>query len=332
MLTVMPTTAADLLAPITLVVGPEELLAERAVAEVLAAARAADADADVRDLPPGGLQPGTLAEVTSPSLFGERKVVVIRAVHELTDAASAELRAYLSQPADSVCLVCVHNGGGKGKVVLEAMRRAGARRVDCPEVKKVGDRIAFVKAEARLAGRRISDEGARALLDAVGSGLRELANACSQLVADTPGVIDEVVVRRYYAGRAEVSSFMVADQAVEGRVAEALTNLRWALGSGVDAVLVTSALAMGLRNIARLATAPRGLRPADLARELGMPPWKVDRVRQQMRGWTGEGIAAALAAVAEADAAVKGAGDDNAYALERAVVAVVHARGGHRLS
>lgn len=47
--------------------------------------------------------------------------------------------------------------------------------------------------------------------------------------------------------------------------------------------------------------------PADLARELGMPPWKIDRVRQQMRGWTPDGVAVALRAVAEADAGVKGA-------------------------
>src|SRR3712207_7848035 len=57
--------------------------------------------------------------------------------------------------------------------------------------------------------------------------------------------------------------------------------------------------------------------PADLARELGMPAWKIDRVRQQLRGWTDDALADALQAVAEADAAVKGAGDDPAYALER---------------
>jgi DNA polymerase III delta subunit len=166
----------------------------------------------------------------------------------------------------------------------------------------------------------------RALLDAVGSDLRVLANACGQLVADTTGVIEEGMVRRYYAGRAEVTSFMVADLAVEGRAVEALASLRWALGSGVDPVLVTSALAMGLRSIARVASAPRGLRPADLARDLGMPPWKVDRVRQQVRGWTGDGVAEALRAVADADAAVKGGGDSPGYALERAVVAIVNAR------
>jgi DNA polymerase III delta subunit len=320
------TTAETLLAPVILVVGPEELLADRAVAEVIAAVRAADPEADVREVAPVTLQPGMLAELVSPSLFGERKVIVVRGVQELSAPLLAELEAYVRNPADEVVLLCLHKGGAKAKPLLDAARGAGARQVDCAEVKRFADKVAFVKAEARRAGRRVSDDAARALLDAVGSDLRELANACSQLVADTTGTIEDDVVRRYYAGRAEVTSFMVADLAVEGRAVEALANLRWALGSGVDPVLVTSALAMGLRNIARLASAPRGLRPADLARELGMPPWKVDRVRQQVRGWTGDGVALALGAVAEADAAVKGAGDSPAYALERAVVAIVRAR------
>jgi DNA polymerase III delta subunit len=319
---------ADVIPPVTIAVGPEELLAERAVGEVIAAVRARDPEADVRDLPAGTLEPGMLAELSSPSLFGERKAIVVRGVQDLPARVLSELEAYVRNPHEEIALVCLHKGGAKAKALLDAARSAGAREVDCAELKRYADKVAFVKAEIRHAGRRISDDAARALLDSVGSGLRELANACSQLVADTSGTIDEDVVRRYYAGRAEVTSFMVADLAVEGRVAEALSSLRWALGSGVDPVLVTSALAMGVRNIARLASAPRGLRPADLARDLGMPPWKVDRVRQQLRGWTEEGTAGALQAVAAADAAVKGGGDSPAYALERAVVAIVRAREG----
>ena len=146
----------------------------------------------------------------------------------------------------------------------------------------------------------------------------------SQLAADVEGTIDEAVVGRYYTGRAEASSFTVADRAVEGRAAEALEALRWSLSTGVAPVLITSALAQGVRAIGKLSSA-RGGRPADLARELGMPPWKIDRVRQQMRGWTPDGVAVALRAVAEADAGVKGGGDDPEYALEKAVVAIARA-------
>ena len=314
----------DPLAPVTLAVGQEDLLLDRAVQEVVAAARAADADTDVRDLTPDQLQPGTLAELTSPSLFAERKVVVVRNAQDLSADTIKDVKAYLGAPAEEITLVLLHAGGAKGKGLLDAARKAGAREVACPKMTKPADRLAFVRGEFRTTGRSATPEACQTLVDAIGSDLRELASAVSQLVADVEGTIDEEVVGLYYTGRAEASSFTVADRAVEGRAAEALEALRWSLATGVAPVLITSALAQGVRAIGKLSSA-RGGRPADLARELGMPPWKIDRVRQQMRGWTPDGVSIALRAVAEADAGVKGGGDDPEYALEKAVVTIARA-------
>ncbi|MFG2191588.1 DNA polymerase III subunit delta [Streptomyces sp. NPDC048639] len=315
----------DPLAPITLAVGQEDLLLDRAVQQVVAAARAADADTDVRELMPDALRPGTLAELTSPSLFAERKVVVVRDAQDVSADAIKDVKGYLAAPAEEITLVLLHAGGAKGKGLLDAARKAGAREVACPKMTKPADRLAFVRSEFRAAGRSATPEACQALVDAIGSDLRELASACSQLAADVEGTIDEAVVARYYTGRAEASSFTVADRAVEGRTAEALEALRWSLSTGVAPVLITSALAQGVRAIGKLASAPRGMRPGDLARELGMPPWKIDRVRQQMRGWSADGVSVALRAVAEADGAVKGGGDDPEYALEKAVVTIARA-------
>ncbi|HZG06393.1 MAG TPA: DNA polymerase III subunit delta [Streptomyces sp.] len=315
----------DPLAPVTLAVGQEELLLDRAVRQVIDAARAADADTDVRELGPDALRPGTLAELTSPSLFAERKVVVVRDAQDLSADTVKDVKEYLKAPAEEITLVLVHAGGAKGKGLLDAARKAGAREVACPKMTKPADRQAFVRGEFRAAGRSATPEACQALVEILGSDLRELASACSQLMADVEGTIDEAVVARYYSGRAEASSFTIADRAVEGRLPEALEALRWSLSTGVAPVLVTSALAQGVRGIGKLMSAPRGMRPGDLARELGMPPWKIDRVRQQMRGWSADGVAAALRAVAEADAAVKGGGDDPEYALEKAVMAVARA-------
>ena len=74
--------------------------------------------------------------------------------------------------------------------------------------------------------------------------------------------------------------------------------------------------------MARYLAAPRGMREADLARELGVPPWKVRTVRDQSRAWTPEGIAAAIRAVATADADIKGRAHDASYTLERLVLTV----------
>jgi DNA polymerase-3 subunit delta len=315
----------DLLAPVTLAVGQEDLLLDRVVQQVVAAARVADGDTDVRDLAPDALQPGRLAELTSPSLFEERKVVVVRNAQDLSADTVKEVKAYLEAPVDEITLVLLHAGGAKGKGLLDAARKAGAREVACPKMTKPADRLAFVRGEFRGLGRSATPEACQSLVDSIGSDLRELASACSQLAADVEGTIDVAVVARYYTGRAEATGFEVADLAVTGRTAEALERLRWALAVGQPLPGITFALASGVRAIGKLASAPRGANPGVLARELGMPPWKIDRVRQQMRGWTGDGVSAALRAVAEADAAVKGAGADPAYALEKAVVEVARA-------
>ena len=64
--------------------------------------------------------------------------------------------------------------------------------------------------------------------------------------------------------------------------------------------------------------ARRGTRFADLAHGL----------RDQLRGWDDAGLAAAIGAVARADADVKGQEADNAYSLERMVLTVTAARRG----
>ena len=317
---------ADLPPPVTLVTGPEDLLRDRAVAEVVAAARATDPETEVHDLGVVGLEAGRVTGLASPSLFGEPTVIVLRDVAESADAVAEELKAYVAAPPEGVALVLVHHGGVKGKALLDAARKGGARVVECKAVKWESEKVSFVQAEFSRAHRRISHDAAGALVDALGSDLRELANACSQLVADTEGAVDRAVVERYHAGRVEVSGFKVADAAVEGRHDEALRLLRHALATGTDPVPINAAFASGLRNIARVGGAPRTVRPEDVARDLGIAPFQVRKAKGQMVGWTGEGIADAIAAVAVADEQIKGAGTDPVFALEQAIGAIVTAR------
>ena len=339
MLRAMPATV-PLPAPVTLVVGPEDLLAERAVAAVVTAVRAADPSVDVRELDVAEVAAGSFAELVSPSLFGERRVLVVRGIDRSgsdddddadpgNEGALGALAAYVKDPADDVHVVLVHRGVSKGRGVLNAAKKAGAVEIACAAVKRHGDRVAFVTGEMRLHDRRITAAAADALLEAVGGDLRSLAAACSQLASDIEGrdAIDVDAVRRYYSGRAEATGFQVSDLVLEGRTAEALGRLRWALSTGVDPVPLVSALAIGLRSLAQVASAPRGLRPAELQAQLGMPDWKIRNVRSQLPGWRPDGVALAIRAVADADAEVKGGGSDPAFAVERAVLRIADARG-----
>ena len=185
----------DPLAPVTLAVGQEDLLLDRAVQQVVAAARAADADTDVRDLTSDQLQPGTLAELTSPSLFAERKVVVVRNAQDLSADTVKDVKAYLGAPAEEITLVLLHAGGAKGKGLLDAARKAGAREVACPKMTKPADRLAFVRGEFRALGRSATPGGVPGAgrlhrQRSAGAGV----GAVSQLAADVEGTIDEAVV------------------------------------------------------------------------------------------------------------------------------------------
>ena len=311
---------------VSVVTGDEELLVDRAVARLVAAA-GGDGTAGVREVAAGRLGPGELVYVTAPSLFDAAPVVVIRDAQDAGKEVAEELAALAADPPADVTLVITHAGGAKGKALLTKLTGHGARVTAYPKITRIGDRMTFIREEFRAEGRRVDDSGVRALIDALGSDLREIASACAQLAADTTGMIDQSVVTRYYRGRAEAGGFAVADRAVEGRLAEALAHLRWALAVGVSPVLITSALAQGVRLIGRVGAAPRSQPAAALAAELGAPPWRIDKVRQQLRGWTADGIARALAAVAEADAQVKGEGANPGYALEVAVRTIVASRG-----
>ncbi|MGW5672389.1 DNA polymerase III subunit delta [Micromonospora sp. NPDC003776] len=315
------------LPPILLVLGDEELLATRAVTEAVARARSVDPDVDVREYQAGSLTVGEIAEMLSPSLFGGRRVLVLRSGQDARKDLVAALLDYARNPDPEVQLVVLHLGGAKGKAFADGLRAAGAAVVPAAKLKGHRERVAFVRDEIRRSGGKCTEDAAEALIAAVGTDLRELAAACSQLVADTDGRIGADTVARYYKGRVEVSGFTVADATMVGDVPAALEALRWALHVGVDPVPIADALADGVRTVARVASAGRGS-PYQLASSLGMPAWKIERAQRQGRGWTPEGLVEAMRAAAECNAAVKGGADDRAYALERAVFSVTAARQG----
>ena len=313
--------------PLHLVLGEEELLVERAVRAALDTARLADPSADLTRVRVSEVTPPQLAELVSPSLFAEGRVIALEAAHDANQEIADAIVSYGGAPADGVVLVVLHSGGGRSKAAKAlpaALRKAGASVVECQKITKPAEREAFVRDEIRRAGGRTDAAAVAALIDAVGSDLRELASASAQLVADTDGTVDEDAVRRYHTGRADVTGFAVAEKAVTGDVAGAMEALRWAMQLGVPHVLVADALADAVRTVARVAGAGRA-DPYRLAGELGMPAWKVRKALGQARGWQPAGLALAMQAVAQVNADVKGASPSPEYALERTVLQLAKA-------
>jgi len=305
-----------------LVLGDEELLVERAVADVLRSARERAGTLDNPDVPVSRMRAGDvgtyeLAELLSPSLFADERIVVLEAAAEAgKDAAAVIAAAAADVPAGTV-LVVVHSGGGRAKALADELQSLGAEVHPCARITKISERVDFIRKEFRALRVKVDEETVTALLDAVGSDVRELAAACSQLVADTAGDVDAAAVRRYHSGKAEVKGFDIADKAVAGDVAGATEALRWAMMRGEPLVVLADALAEAVHTIGRVG--PLAGDPYRLAAQLGMPPWRVQKAQKQARRWSRDTVATAMKIVAALNANVKGAVADADYALESAV-------------
>ena len=310
-------------APIVLVSGPEEVCAERAIAGVRDYLRAEDPSLEVSDLRADDYAAGSLLALTSPSLFGEPRLLRITGVEKCSDAFLAEALSYLEMPQEGATVILRHTGATqRGKKLLDAVRAGSGRGVEvaCAAIKRDSDRFDFAAGEFRSAQRRIAPIALRTLVSAFADDLTELAAACQQLIADVPGDITEQIVERYYGGRVETSAFAVADTAIAGRYGEALLTLRHALASGADPVPLVAAIASKLRTMARVAGSrePAGA----LAARLGLKDWQVDRARRDLSGWNETSLGLAIQSAARADVEVKGGSRDPVFALERLVTVI----------
>lgn len=318
-------------AALHLILGDEELLVERAVGGVLRAARKAAGtdDVPVNRLRAGEVSVNELAELLSPSLFADERLVILEAAAEAGKDAVELIASAAAELPPGTILAVVHSGGGRAKALADRLKKLDAEVHPCAKITKAGERADFVRAEFRRCKVKVDEETVNALLDAVGSDIRELAAACSQLVADTGGTVDEAAVRRYHSGKAEVSGFEIADKAVAGDVEGSAEALRWAMMRGVPHVVLADALAEAIHAIARVGSLSGD--PYRLASEVGMPPWRIQKAQRQSRRWSSENVTTAVRLVAALNGDVKGVAANADYVLEKAVreVAQLAAGGGH---
>ncbi len=312
-------------APVVLVSGPEQFLAERALRQVRDTLRHSDSQLEIHEVDASTYSAGELFTFASPSLFAEPRLILVDRVEHSSDALLSDAIRYLAEPAEDTTLVLRHSGGQRGKALLDAVRSEtgaaiGAIEVVCAEIKKEQDRMTFAQAEFRRLEAQAAPAAVRALLAAFGSGIAELAGAIEQLVSDVGPRVSELDVERFTEGRVEAGAFKVADAATAGRAAEALVLLRHALSTGTDPIPLIAALNMKIRAMARVFGA-RGS-TAELASAFGMAPWQVERAQRETRGWTEGDLARAVDLAAETELALKGGSRDPVYALERYVLFV----------
>jgi DNA polymerase-3 subunit delta len=305
---------------ITLIQGAEELLADRAISDAVAGSDGAT----LTQLSADTLELGQITDSLSPSLFGDARLIVIKGIQDLAADLADEIASYLENPDEGVHLILWHKGGVKGKALLEKIKKSKPTMITAEAIKKESDKADFVRAEFARLARKISPDAVQAIVDALGSDMRELSGACSQLASDVAAgaQITEGDVAKFQQGRIETTGFDVADAALEGKTDLALVTLRQALQTGVDPVMIISAMASSLRALAKVSGANRGSKSFELAGTLGLSPWQIDKARRQLTGWTPATLAQAVVTLAAADGDIKGAASDPIYALERSIITI----------
>lgn len=322
-------------ARITLIRGGETALADRATAVAVDAIRKQSPGAD-RTVLDASADDGAdaLRYSCAPTLFGDDVIVQVTNLQSGDDSFSAALAEVLADQPDHVYLIVLHDGTAGGKKLLEALREAGAQEVECKAVKKGKPAIEVLTKEFTRHRRHATADAVHVLYEAVGHDLPMLFAAVSQLVADVPDdPITEDHVRDYFAGVADVAGWKIAEQVWQRRPSGALESVRYAVASGNEnSVGLTSvlALASALRDIIRVGGMGPGASDADVAREVGLAPWQVSKVRAQWSRWSGDQrrLAASLVDLADAEAMMKGGlkpgqsldVEQKLYALERLVV------------
>lgn len=313
----MSSTAAP--APVNLIVGADEFLAERRRQVIVEATRkhAGNDDLPVEVRKASELSAPEIIELLSPSLFAEDRIIVVWGIEDVAKEIVDALEASIKDPAPGVVLILQHTGKGRNKKLVQSWPKLGAVVTSAEELR--GRELAsFVDQEFRDRRVRVTPEVSNLLVEAVGTNLRELSSAVSQLVADTDGEVTVKAVKKYYSGKAEVSGFEVADLAVNGRVADAMAAVRRALQLGVSPVLLASALSGMVADIAKVAE-NRRIDSRRQAAEFGMPPWKLDKTIKLARRWSPGAVARAVQVTADLDAGVKGQAANNDFAIELAV-------------
>jgi DNA polymerase-3 subunit delta len=308
-----------------LILGSEAALADRALTKI--SAQLKEEKAEVTTISASDAIVGDISDALAPSLFSERRALIIKDLQDLPEESRDEITRYLPEPDATTTVIFIHKGGVKGKALLDSIKKAKPEIIACEPLKKEAEKEQFVKELFLDSGRKASPGAVAALVGALGGDMRELQQAVSQIALDAPaGVIDEKYIDEFHQGRVETTGFDVADATLDGNLPSALISLRSAIETGTDPVMVTSAIASALRSLAKVSGSATGAKSFELAGQLGMAPWQIDKARRQLQGWTPRALSKAVQAIALADAQVKGAATDPIYALEKALATITAAR------
>lgn len=302
------------LAPVVMIRADEGVLADRAIAQLRYQARQQASDVEMHNIDSSEYESGRLAILTSPSLFGEPRFIVLTGMETAREELANDIIAYLQNPDPDSWVVLRFEAGSRRVKMMDAIDKAKVPVYFAPELKYASDRLNYVRSVVREARRQIDPDAATALVDAL-PDVAELTAMTNQLLADVDGPITALQVHKYQAGRIEADVFAIIDQAVAGNTARALTLLRHGLATGLKPMQLHGAIAARVRLIAKLSS-----EDAPGYAQMKIHPKMWQGARQQARRYRPEQLTRMVEAVAACQADLKGQSKDPEYALEKMIM------------
>lgn len=296
---------AGRLDPIYVLHSEHPVLIERVVAairDIAVPPAARGFNYDVVEGKPNASRIAALAQ-TLPML-AQRRMIYVRDLAALPAAEADPLLAYLDKPNPSSVIVAVTSKLDKRiKLYAQLAKRKFLHVLEAPR-----QLAPWVRGEAQSLGVKLEPAAINRLIDAVGGDLSRLALAVEQLglYAGNRAVIaadvDELI-----ADTREHSVFELADAIGTADRIRALAAVGALCDQRESAVGVIVMLARHIRMLSvvhalRAAGTPRG----EWGSRIGGPPFLVDKIIAQARGWTAEALGAAMIKLAEVDRALKG--------------------------
>jgi DNA polymerase-3 subunit delta len=242
------------------------------------------------------------------SLFDKGRLVIVRDADDAKEPTLSAIARWAADPTPNTRLVLLVTTPAGAKRVAKAL--GDHAEVRTPDDVPPWETPGWVTKRAKALGRRMTTDAAKALVEALGTDLRELNTAVEQLSAATPSdaAIDVAAVQSQFRGvESRIHEFV--DALFDRDRAQALRRLRALLGNGESPILLVASIATQLRIQAMLIGADRP-RASDVAKELGIKEGPVKRAMRRSRNFTPEDIRRAYRLVADADLAFKSEDDD----------------------
>jgi DNA polymerase-3 subunit delta len=289
----------DRAAPVTLLWGEDAFLLREAALALLDDVRTTEIDA-------AEWRPGALNDLATPSLFGERRGLLVTDCRNLPKDAVAELGAYLTAPDPDAPLVLVCTVAQRGKPPAALVKIVEPSRVRQVQVARK-ELEPWLVQRATAQGVELTPQAAGAMVEVLGDDLAQLASSLQQLADAFPGQrVTPAEVAKQFRGLGEQKTWDLCDRAFAKDLPGAIRSLRSIEEAGDEALMVLGGIASRVRDLIRVRALPDRLPPAQVAKQAGLRfEWQARRYQQQARHFTLDELVGIHARIVETDLALK---------------------------